>query len=195
MTVGSARIRVQWFMNASRSRAGKAATFVASGSRCCAKRMGRSSSQVSRSRTTAIMKPRRPSVLGREERADPLGCDGFVDCSTASIPVRQRCAVVQEKQNNLSLLFQRVGCTAPTTTSVLHGEMKRSRAAPVLLARLGATSKESLDRGGAPCAHGSVKRSDAALVDRVWIRAGLDQTVDRCYLCRRVPHVRIRRVV
>src|SRR5579859_2576821 len=49
--VGSAKIRVQWAMNARRSRAGKAAIWVATGSCWCAKRHGRSAVVTSRSCT------------------------------------------------------------------------------------------------------------------------------------------------
>jgi hypothetical protein len=80
---------------------------------------------------------------------------------------------------------------AVAAAGILNGKVKRCGAAVVAAARLGATGQQRFDRRCASGADGAMQWRYAALVGRIWIGAGPDQTFDRGRLRAWVPDIRI----
>jgi hypothetical protein len=95
--------------------------------------------------------------------------------------------MLHEKPQNLFLLRLCFSRSRTTATGVLSCEKQRCRAVPVGGTRVSATIDERPYGRGAAIAHGTVQRSDAALVDRIRVGASPDEPGNDLRLGTRIP--------
>jgi len=86
---------------------------------------------------------------------------------------------MDEQTDDVGLLLLRFAAAAAAPACGLHGQMKGRGTALVLAPRIGAANEQRLDRRRASRSDRDMKRTDAALVSRLGIRACFDQSIDR----------------